>query len=65
MAAGTVSLTLAVTVMLADLIGAALPIAAKRLGFDPAVMASPLITTVVDAAALVVYFQLAVWLLGL
>ena len=63
--AGTVSLTLAVTVMLADLIGAALPIAAKRLGFDPAVMASPLITTVVDAAALVVYFQLAVWLLGL
>ena len=63
--AWTVSLTLAVTVILADLIGAALPIAAKRLGFDPAVMASPLITTVVDAASLVVYFQLATWLLGL
>ena len=63
--AGTVSLTLAVTVMLADLIGAALPIAAKRLGFDPAVMASPFITTLVDAVSLLTYFRLASWLLGL
>ena len=41
------------------------PIIAKRLGFDPAVMASPLITTVVDATSLLTYFWLASWLLGL
>ena len=61
----TVSLTLAVTVITSDLIGSALPIIAKRLGFDPAVMASPLITTVVDATSLLTYFWLASWLLGL
>ena len=61
----TVSLTLAVTVVLADLVGGLLPILAKRLGFDPAVMASPLITTVVDALSLLVYFQLAAALLGI
>lgn len=63
--AATVSLTLAATVILADLVGGILPILAKRLGFDPAVMASPLITTVVDAMSLLVYFQLASWLLGI
>ena len=63
--AATVSLTLAVTVILADLVGGLLPILAKRLGFDPAVMASPLITTVVDALSLLVYFQMASWLLGI
>ena len=63
--AATVSLTLAVTVILADLVGGLLPILAKRLGFDPAVMASPLITTVVDALSLLVYFRLASWLLGI
>ena len=61
----TVSLTLAATVVLADLVGGLLPILAKRLGFDPAVMASPLITTVVDALSLIVYFRLASWLLGI
>ena len=61
----TVSLTLAATVVLADLVGGLLPILAKRLGFDPAVMASPLITTVVDALSLLVYFQLASCLLGI
>lgn len=61
----TVSLTLAVTVITSDLIGSALPIIAKRLGFDPAVMASPLITTVVDATSLLTYFWMASWLLGL
>ena len=61
----TVSLTLAVTVITSDLIGSALPIIAKRLGFDPAVMASPLIPTVVDATSLLTYFWLASWLLGL
>ena len=63
--AATVSLTLAVAVILADLVGGLLPILAKRLGFDPAVMASPLITTVVDALSLLVYFQMASWLLGI
>ena len=61
----TVSLTLAATVVLADLVGGLLPILAKRLGFDPAVMASPLITTVADALSLIVYFRLASWLLGI
>ena len=61
----TVSLTLAVTVVCAKLIGAALPILAKRIGLDPAVMASPFITTIVDALSLLVYFAVANSLLGL
>ena len=60
----TVSLTLVMTVIIAKLIGCSLPILAKRLGFDPAVMASPFITTLVDAVSLLTYFQLASWLLG-
>ena len=63
--AATVSMTLVLTVITSDLIGCALPIAAKRLGFDPAVMASPLITTVVDATSLLTYFWLASWMLGI
>ena len=55
-----VSLTMAVTVICAKLIGCTLPILAKRLGFDPAVMASPFITTIVDALSLIVYFAIAV-----
>ena len=63
--AATVSLTLVATVVLSDLVGSLLPILSKRLGTDPAVMASPLITTVVDAMSLLIYFQLSSWLLGL
>ncbi len=55
-----VSLTLIVTVILAKLVGCTLPILAKRIGFDPAVMASPFITTIVDALSLVVFFSIAV-----
>ena len=51
--------SLALTIIFAKLIGAALPILAKKLGFDPAVMASPFITTLVDAASLVIYFLIA------
>ncbi len=51
-----VSVSLGLTIIFAKLIGAALPILAKRVGFDPAVMASPFITTLVDAASLVIYF---------
>lgn len=58
-----VCLTLAITVVLAKLVGSCLPLLAKRLGFDPAVMASPFITTIVDALALLVYFTVASGLL--
>lgn len=61
--ATVICLTLIITVVLAKLVGCTLPIAAKRIGFDPAVMASPFITTVVDALSLVVYFKIAVFLL--
>lgn len=54
-----VCLTLIVAVFLAKMIGCTLPILAKRVGFDPAVMASPFITTIVDALSLIVYFQIA------
>lgn len=60
-----VCLTLIVTVMIAKIIGCSLPILAKKIGFDPAVMASPFITTIVDAISLIVYFQIATHLLGL
>ena len=54
-----VAVSLALTIIFAKLIGAALPILAKKLGFEPAVMASPFITTLVDAASLVIYFLIA------
>ena len=54
-----VALSLTFTIIFAKLIGAALPILAKKLGFDPAVMASPFITTLVDAASLVIYFLIS------
>ena len=57
--AATVCLTLAAAVVLAKFIGASLPMLAKALKFDPAVMASPLITTIVDAISLIVYFNIA------
>ncbi len=58
-----VCVTLLFTVIVAKIIGAALPILAKKIGFDPAVMASPLITTAVDAISLVIYFSVAMILL--
>lgn len=60
-----VCLTLIVAILIAKLIGCTLPVLAKRIGFDPAVMASPFITTIVDALSLMVYFQFAAGLLGL
>ncbi len=62
---GVVCLTLAVTVISAKLVGAVLPLGAKKLGFDPAVMASPFITTIIDALSLLVYFWFAKMLLGI
>ena len=57
--------TLLITITVAKLVGCTLPIAAKRLGFDPAVMASPFITTIVDACSLIIYFKIAGLLLGI
>lgn len=54
-----VNITLFCTVLLAKLVGCALPIGAKKIGLDPAVMASPFITTIVDAISLVIYFAIA------
>ena len=54
-----VCLTLAMTVFLAKTVGCSLPMLAKKLGFDPAVMASPFITTIVDALSLLIYFAVA------
>lgn len=59
-----VSLTLVVTVVIAKVIGSTLPVAAKKIGFDPAVMASPFITTIVDALSLLIYFNFAQIFLG-
>ncbi len=61
----TVSVTLMCTVVLAMVVGCLLPMGAKKLGFDPAVMASPMITTIVDACSLLIYFMIAAVLLGL
>lgn len=60
-----VCLTMIVTVLVAKLVGCTLPMLAKKIGFDPAVMASPFITTIVDAVSLVIYFQIATRMLGI
>ncbi len=60
-----ISLSIVVTVFIAKLVGAVLPMLAQKIGFDPAVMASPFITTIVDALSLVIYFQFAKLILHL
>ena len=57
--------TLVFTVFCAKLVGCTLPLLAKKIGFDPAVMASPFITTIVDAISLLIYFQFATTILGI
>lgn len=59
----TVCTTLFFVVILAKIVGGLLPLIAKKLKIDPAIMASPLITTIVDAIALIIYFTTATWLL--
>lgn len=61
--AAVVCLTLLLTIFCAKIVGCILPMLAKRIGFDPAVMASPFITTIVDALSLAIYFKIAVFLL--
>ena len=60
-----ISLTLVFTIFIAKVVGCTLPITAKKIGFDPAVMASPFITTIVDALSLMVYFKIASMYLGI
>jgi magnesium transporter len=60
-----VCITLIVAVAMAVLIGCLLPMATKKLGFDPAVMASPFLSTILDALSLIVYFEVATVVLGL
>jgi len=57
--------TLVFTVFCAKLVGCSLPLLAKKIGFDPAVMASPFITTIVDAISLLIYFRFATLILGI
>ncbi len=60
-----IALSLVGTVIIAKLVGAMLPMGAKALRLDPAIMANPLITTVVDSCSLLIYFTVATNLLGL
>ncbi len=60
-----VSLTLIAVVAVANIVGGTLPLLAKKIGFDPAVMASPFITTIVDASALIIYFNIARAVMGI
>ncbi len=61
----TVCVTMALVVLMAKFIGCTLPMLADKLGFDPAVMSSPFITTIVDALSLLIYFGIATALLGI
>ena len=65
MVAFVICLTIFMIVVVAKFIGCTLPVLTKKLGFDPTVMASPFITTIVDALGLLVYFQVATHILGI
>ena len=60
-----VSVTVFLVVIVAKIVGASLPILVKKIGMDPAVMASPFITTIVDAISLLIYFKIATLVLGI
>jgi magnesium transporter len=61
----TVTLSLCCTILIAKTVGCILPIVAKQLKIDPAIMAAPMITTIVDAVSLIIYFSIAKAILGL
>jgi len=65
MVALVICITLIMTIIAAKLVGCVLPMLAKKIGLDPAVMASPFITTIVDVISLLVYFRVATLLLGI
>ena len=60
----TVVISMFFTIIIAKMIGCLLPMTAQRIGIDPAIMASPLITTLVDAVSLTIYFEMASYFLG-
>ena len=60
-----ICITLLLDVIVAKIVGCTLPLIADKMGFDPAVMASPFITTIVDAISLLIYFEIAVIMLGI
>ena len=59
-----VCLTILFVVVFAKCVGCSLPLLAEKIGLDPAVMASPFISTIVDATSLLIYFRFASWLLS-
>jgi magnesium transporter len=61
----TITLSLFCTILMAKTVGGILPILAKRLKIDPAIMSAPLLTTIVDAVSLIIYFSIAKLILGL
>jgi magnesium transporter len=61
----TITLSLFCTILMAKTAGGVLPIFAKRLKIDPAIMSAPLLTTIVDAVSLIIYFSIAKVILGL
>jgi magnesium transporter len=61
----TVAATIILIVVVGSVLGAAFPLVGRRFGFDPAVFSAPLITTVVDATGLLIYFQMARLIMGL
>lgn len=65
MIAGLMALSLCATIMMAKIVGSVLPLFAVKMKLDPAIMAAPLITTIVDAGAIIIYFRLATGMLGL
>jgi len=60
-----IACSLVATIVVAKLVGCLLPLLAKRVGLDPAIMAAPLITTVVDACSIMIYFRIATMLFAL
>ena len=62
--AAAVSLSIVLIIMFAKVVGSTLPIAAEKIGVDPAVMANPLISTITDAVSLLIYFEIAKLILG-
>ncbi len=61
----TVCFTLFITIIVAKVIGGVLPLLVKKAKLDPAIVASPIITTIIDTVALIIYFNFALWLMGL
>lgn len=60
-----VGLALIITIVMANSMGAVLPIIAKKIKLDPAIMAAPLITTIIDIVAVIIYFNIAIWIMNI